>query len=434
MTTRRSSGEVMPPASEDDSSSHPLILTRNNTLRRCWGALKDTVDALGAGWDAYDYDDEDAEASSSRSPPAPVSPKRPSLDIFKMPRSRPLQESSSSRRSHYDTLTNSPNTSRSSLRKHKRNPQRSTLTPIRRRNEKGDIDHSYSTDEDCPHARVLNRLFYQGPPQALDDTICVFAYPQGKFVENTEPNWHDDKQQVKIETAKSLSPCGSWARNGVVQDEVDRVSLELLRSDRSIRDESHLDREDSKPIHPRTTHEAVENEIGYHNDGTNREDSRHPMAHHVGRGTIPCPLTVPPRILTERAASKLPSARYNVGAWTRQCHVGLQDYIPNTGTLDETHSTGPHSGTKSLKPESQSIEDARVQQQEIMNTWRGQVVPQTPFPREALLDGKRLPEPHFEMRKRRLQRRAASASCIVFSAAIPPERDTSDLLATPFGP
>lgn len=278
-------------------------------------------------------------------------------------------------------------------------------------------------------------------------------------MENTRPDFHDDKYQVALESAKSSSPSGTWARHGIFKDEIDRASLELhrsdqsvhddsrgwqmpvfqnkierasleqLRNDRSVLDDSHC--EDPKPVHPQAAHGAIESELEHYDDGKNRKDSQDPMAHHAGSPPTPCPPTAPFRLLTERAVSKIPSARYDMEAWSRQCHAGLQEDIPNTGMLEGTHPTGPHSDAKSLKSESQSIIDARVHKQEMMDTWRGQVVPQKGFPHKALLDGKRLPEPHFETRKRRLQRRAAS--CTILSAAVPSERDATDLLTTPLG-
>ena len=137
---------MSPPASGDDSNPRPLNSTlRNNTLRRCWGALKETVDALGAAWDAYDNDAEASEANTScrsdaRPPSTPTSPKRPSLDIFETPPSRPAHESAKSYRTHYDTLTDSPTTSKSSRRKRKTNPRCSNPTPTRRRNQNVGID------------------------------------------------------------------------------------------------------------------------------------------------------------------------------------------------------------------------------------------------------------------------------------------------------
>lgn len=443
MTSRRTSGEVLSPTSEDDSKPHPLRSTlRNNTFRRCWGALKETVDALGAAWDAYGNDAGDAEANASccshpRPPPMPISPRRPSLGMLHTPPPRPLRESSNPHRSHYDTIANSPTASRSSRRKCKTNPRRSIVTPSRLRNPKGDIDHSYSTDEDgCGlHARVLNRLFHQGPPQALDDEVCVFACPQAGLMEKTKPDCHGKKRQTTVEPTVFKSSCTSLGRrmSTFSLSEIDRASMEKLRSDRSICDDFHLDVEDSVPSKPRATNGTTDSEPENHDDGTNREDSQQTMARRAGTAPISCPSidnANPLRRLTERAASKIPSAKFDMEAWNR--HVGSQGDIPNKGMLDRTLPTGPRSGTQTSCTESQAIEDARVQQQEMMDTWRGQVVPQKSFPIEVLLDGKRLPEPRFETRQRRWQRRAAS--CIILSVAVPSERNTIDLLTTPLDP
>jgi hypothetical protein len=436
MTTRRTSHEVLPPASEDDSNPHPLKPTpRNNTLRRCWGALKETVDALGAVWDTYDNNAEDSEVGSDvRSPSTPVSPKRPSLDIFKTPPSRTLHEPIKSHRSHYDTLANSPTTSKSSGRKRKTNPRRSTLTPTRRRNQKADIDHSYSTDEDGsePHTRLLNRLFYQGPPQALDDKVCVFACPQPGLMENTKPNDNDGKEKVTLgQPSRSLN----W-QSPVLPEEVNRASMDRLWSEKSLSDrspgeDSCLDNENPMPVNPHIARGTIERGLEHQDDENNCADVRDPLVQHAGDAPITAfsnTIAPPLRQLTERAASKIPTSGYNIEAWSRQ--VALQGDTPNTGVLDGTLPTSSPSGTRSLHADSH--EDACVQREEVIDDWRNQVVPQKAIPNEALLDGKKLPMPHFETRKRRLQRRAAS--CVILSAAVPPERDTTDILTTPLGP
>jgi hypothetical protein len=446
MTTRRTSVQALPPTSEADSKPQPPRSTPgSNTLRRCWGALKETVDALGAAWDAYDNenDSDDPEANTprrceARPPPStPASPKRPSLDIFKTPPSRPLQEPSQSHRSHYDTIAHSPTTSRSSRRKRKTNPRRSTLTPTRRHTPKGDIDHSYSTDEDgCgPHARLLGSIFYQGPPQALDDTVCVFTCPQGGLMENTKPNDRDGRREVTSEQPRTPSSSrGSRAsideRLSVPLNEVDKASLERVCSDRSPSEASHLDERDPKPISPHSAHVKFDIEPQHHDNEMNRSDSRDTRARNEAKApTAPFSTTIaaPLRQLTERAVSKMPTAQYDLEAWSR--HVAHLGDILNIGALDGTLPTMCPSGLQSEHPD--SCEDAIVQDQEVMDEWRGQVVPQKGFPNEALLDGKKLPMPHFETRKRRLQRRAAS--CVILSAAVPPERDTTDLLTTPLG-
>ena len=449
MTTRRTSGPVLPPTSEADSKPQPPKSTPgNNTLRRCWGALKETVDALGAVWDAYDNDFDDRDATTSRrgdarSPSTPTSPKRPSLDIFKTPPSHPMQESSRSHRSHYDTIAHSPTASRSSRRKRKTIPRRSTLTPTRRRSQKGDIDHSYSTDEDgCgPHGRLLSRIFYQGPPQALDDKVCIFACPQGGLMENTRPNDHDGKEVTLDQPEKALSPSGIRAsmynRSSITSDEVDKVSVELDRasleqicSDRSLRDRNpgeapHLDETDPKPTSPRSAHVTFDIPSQTHADEMNRSDSRDTRTPTV---TFSTTIAAPIRPLTERAVSKISEVRYDMEGWSR--HVASLGEFSNTGVLDGALPITPPSDVQSDYPDSR--EDDVAQEQGVIDKWRDQVVPQEGFPSEALRDGKKLPMPHHETRKRRLQRRAAS--CTILSAAVPPERDTTDLLTTPLGP
>jgi hypothetical protein len=470
---------MSPPASEDDSKPRPLNSTPgHNTLRRCWSALKETVDALGAAWDAYDNDAEVPEANTSccsdaMPPSTSTLPKRPSLDIFNTPPSRPAHESSNSHRTHYDTLTNSPTTPRSSRRKRNTNPRRSSQTPTRCRTQKGDIDHSYSTDEDDggPHVRLLNRLFYQGPPQALDDKVCVFACPQSDVTEKTKPNNNDDKIELppkQLAIRKSIrfggdyvypddiypppvNPpsahgnvesglvCGAGApideRLSVMSDDVDSASLESVCSDWSLSDQCgnenlSLDDEDPMPIDPHAAHETIESEVGHH-DETRDADVRDTLAQLEGEAPVSAfstTIAASLRHLTKRAVSKIGTARWDLDAWIGR--VKSQGEILNTGVLDGTLPTRTPSGTQSFYADS----DGRVpsEEEEKINNWRGKVVPLESVPNEALQDGKRIHMPRFEARKRRLQRQAAS--CIILSAAVPPERDTTDLLMTPLGP
>jgi hypothetical protein len=470
---------MSPPASGDDSKPRPLNSTPgNNTLRRCWGALKETVDALGVAWDAYDNDSDDPEANSScridaMPPSTPTSPKRPSLDIFKTPPSRPAHESSNSHRTHYDTIANSPTTPRSSRRKRNTNPRRSSQTPTRCRTQKGEIDHSYSTDEDDggPHVRLLNRLFYQGPPQALDDKVCVFACPQSDVTEKTKPNNNDDKIELppkQLAIRKSIrfggdyvypddiypppvNPpsahgnvesglvCGAGApideRLSVMSDDVDSASLESVCSDWSLSDQCgnenlSLDDEDPMPIDPHAAHETIESEVEHH-DETRDADVRDTLAQLEGEAPVSAfstTIAASLRHLTKRAVSKIGTARWDLDAWIGR--VKSQGEILNTGVLDGTLPTRTPSGTQSFYADS----DGRVPsgEEKKINNWRGKVVPLESVPNEALQDGKRIHMPRFETRKRRLQRQAAS--CIILSAAVPPERDTTDLLMTPLGP
>jgi hypothetical protein len=556
---------MSPPASRDHSNPRPLNSTlRNSTLRRCWGALKETVDALGAAWDAYDNDAEDPEANTScrsdaRPPSAPISPKRPSLDIFKTPPSRPAHESAKSYRTHYDTLTDSPTTSRSSRRKRKTNPRRSNPTPTRRRNQNGGIDHSYSTDEDdCgPHVRLLNRLFYQGPPHALDDKVCVFAFPQGEKMENTKPNENDGKIEVALQQpAKNLdgqmvvvpdesdkasseqlysdwslredprlqdedtmpvsphaahgkiesiledhdeerirahrrdalaqlegraphpqsrpnlmsitwaplpntsacpqveltennkprcndskeevtsdqpenpwSSCGAGApideRISVPSDDVDGASLEAVCSDRDLHDQCgcenlYLEDEDPMPINPHAAHGTIESGV----DETNHANIRDTLSQHEGDAPVSSFSTTIAallRHLSERVVIKIATAKCDLHAWRRE--------IPSTGLLDVTLPTRTCSETQSFYAD--SGECVPEEEQGRIDAWLDHIVPLETIPNEALRDGKKLPMPHSETRKSRLKRRATS--CVILSAAIPPELDVVDLLTTPLG-
>lgn len=248
---------------------------------------------------------------------------------------------------------------------------------------------------------------------------------------STKPNGHDGRREVTSEQPRNLSSsCATQAsideRMSVIPDEVDKASLEQACSDRSPSEASNLEEKDPRTTSPHSVHVTFEIKPRNHGDEMKRSDSRDTRAQHDGRRpAVPFSTTIaaPLRQLTERAVSKMPTATYDMEAWSRD--VARLGEIPNTGVLDGTLPTTCPSGAQSDGP------DAIVQDPEMIDEWRGQVMPLDGFPNEALLDGRKLHMPHFETRKRRLQRRAAS--CVVLSAAVPPERDTTDLLTTPLG-
>jgi hypothetical protein len=177
-------------------------LPRKPTLRRFWGALKETLDELGDGWDGHDGDKEHEETldpgvDRMRSVSASVTPAKQSSRESITPQTRLLLGSVKSRPSHYNTLRHSPVAdSRSSKWKRKSRLRYKSPTPVRR-NHESHIDPSYSTEDESndPHSRLLNKLLAQDPSCFPQDDFYVFIYKQdsrtGSFdpgSENSKPN------------------------------------------------------------------------------------------------------------------------------------------------------------------------------------------------------------------------------------------------------
>lgn len=189
-----------------------------NTLRRCWGALKDTLDELGNVWDGDDGDNEHKEVLGSgvdyvRLVSAPMPPARQSPREPTTPQTRTLFGTVGSRPSHHDTLACSPVAgSRSSKRKPK--PRLRYKSPTPRRKHGLDIDHAYSTeDESCdPHTRLLNMLLFPDPSRLPQEDLYVFMYKQdsrsGYFdanPENTKPVADQDSEAIPSGVRGALS-------------------------------------------------------------------------------------------------------------------------------------------------------------------------------------------------------------------------------------
>lgn len=226
------------------------------SLRRCWGALKETLDELGNVWDEDLGNDEQKEAVDSgvdgmRSVSAPVtpamqSPREPMTSQTRLPfgsmRSRPT---------HYDTLTLSPVPNpRSSKRKPKPRLRYKSPTPTRKHGR--DIDHSYSTEDEGSdrHSRLLKKLLFPDPSCIPQADFHIFMYKQdsrtGYFdplPENTKPVADQDKETITVGVvdalpdrsraiaASALDPlAGRAARQSVANLMTDECQHGLLRS------------------------------------------------------------------------------------------------------------------------------------------------------------------------------------------------------------
>jgi len=224
------------------------------TLRRCWGALKETLDELGNVWDEHAGNNEHKEGVESgddcvRSVSAPVTPVKQSPREPTTPKARLPPGSMGSRPSHYDTLTLSRN-SRSSKRKPKPRLRYKNPTPTRKHVR--DIDHTYSTEDESsdPHLRLLNRLLFPDPSCLPQDDLCIFMYKQdsrtGYFdllPENAKPVADQDTEATSVgaaetlpdrsreKAANALDPSsGRSARQSVAYLTTDECQHGLLRS------------------------------------------------------------------------------------------------------------------------------------------------------------------------------------------------------------
>lgn len=187
------------PFQSTNSKSSPEVAQPTGTLRRCWDALKETVDALAAVWggDEHDASSELAAAEDSVTlefshGPQPVSASRCRSDsndrrskstsvprqnppsAADTPPSRPQRPLTIPPSTHFESLNASPLTSRSSKRRRKRKAKHLSPTPVWSRRKSG-IDHTYSTDDDHGSHSLLDKILYQEPLHAGDDQICVFT-------------------------------------------------------------------------------------------------------------------------------------------------------------------------------------------------------------------------------------------------------------------
>jgi hypothetical protein len=176
------------------------LVPQENTLRRFWGALKETLDELGNVWGGDDVDKEQQEVlgtgiDRTRSVSAPVTPTRHSPREIMTPQTRLLLGSVRSRPSHYDSLNHSPvANSRSSKRKRKSRLRYKSPTPTRREHG-SDIDASYSTGDECndTHSRLLNQLLFPDPSRFPQDDLYVFIYKQDSHTGSVDPGSENNK-------------------------------------------------------------------------------------------------------------------------------------------------------------------------------------------------------------------------------------------------
>jgi hypothetical protein len=182
-----------------------------NTLRRCWGALKETLDELVNVWDEDDGDNDHKEmvgsgVESVRSVSAPVTPARQSPHESTTPQTCILPGTMGSRPSHYDTLTCSPVAgSRSSRRKPK--PRMRYKSPTPKRKHGLDIDHSYSTEDECSdtHLRLLNRILLPDPSCPPQEDLYIFMYKQDSRTEYFDPNRENTKPVTNQDVDATLT-------------------------------------------------------------------------------------------------------------------------------------------------------------------------------------------------------------------------------------
>lgn len=220
----------------DNHESSPLreqSLPRMGTLRRCWGALKETVDALGAAWDASEDDhvNKPTDSSSRDGSDTSLSAQSPHTDIPETPKSRPKLSIDTSRPSYYSMIhsTSSPVSSRRK-RKPKTGNSLPTSSPARLRSEL-DIDHSYSTEEDGndPHSRLREKFLYQGHRRVYNDEIFVFpcrdsAQASKELLNDSKARPRGGRRSTPVQ-APSETPFQApvqvpiWARHGRIHVE-----------------------------------------------------------------------------------------------------------------------------------------------------------------------------------------------------------------------
>lgn len=224
------------PSQTTDFKSSLDVAQPTGTLRRCWDALKETVDALAAVWDGDEHDESPGLAASDdsgglelshrpqsvstsrcrsgsnerRSKSASTTRQDPSSALETSP-SRPQRPLTIPPSTHFESLNASPLTSRSSKRRRKRKAKHLSPTPVRSRQKSG-IDHTYSTDDDHGSHSLLNKILYQEPLHAENDQICVFMCsddnprsPGTKDKSQSNDDAQGTTQEQKVEQNEKIS-------------------------------------------------------------------------------------------------------------------------------------------------------------------------------------------------------------------------------------
>lgn len=295
-----------------------------NTLQRCWGALKETLDELGNIWDEDDGDNEHRETVGSgvesvRSVSAPVTPARQNPRESMTPQTRLLPGTMGSRPSHYDTLACSPvASSRSSKRKPK--PRLRYKSPIPRRKDCVDIDHAYSTEDESsdPHLRLLNRILFPDPSCPSQEDLYIFMYKQDNRTgcfdlnpENAKPVTNSDREETPAGDAGSLpdwsralvanasdSPAGRSARQSVAnlltgecQHGVQRCqqTCEICDKIESGPARPHIDENSSTPLVSQTDVDSRARRLVSDSEAMVSDSTQKPEAMHRNDHRVPTP-------------------------------------------------------------------------------------------------------------------------------------------------
>ncbi|KAM0720084.1 hypothetical protein Q7P37_004220 [Cladosporium fusiforme] len=234
------------PPQTNDPSPCATVWPLTGTLRRCWDALRDTVDAFSAVWDGDESSEHtglvpveniDTAVLNHQTEPNSAlcncddikqehlasTPQRHQTHVLETQPSRPRRSTTSSRPSHFDSLNASPITSRSSKRRRKPKVRRSHTTPVRSR-QKFDVDHTYSTDDDPGGLTLLEKIFHQGPPHIQDERLCVFTY-SGEAQQSS-----DDKRQsqLKPDDADKITREQATERNDALSDAIESRDQENI--------------------------------------------------------------------------------------------------------------------------------------------------------------------------------------------------------------
>lgn len=451
---RSTLGSVLPRHAVEDLSRDPEETLETDTeclfndnvaspwgesLRRCWGALTEALDELGNVWDGHD--DRNGQASSPELHVARKELTKYNSEEPGTPKDDLRLQSLETRPSHYDTLTPSPVGSRSSKRGRKPRLRHKSPAPARNTHDY-DIDHAYSTEDgnNDPHIRLKNKLLFQKPFGSYQDDILVFTYKQDSRKGSADPDAENNKPVAEQDQEGRLSDheeMPSPRRRAPVADttgppdgdsrypEPLNMAPEVCRHGVPVNERTceRLHEANSDP----SQHELAQQPVHQH---ASQEES------HVGASRS-----------SRQHANDNQLRHANYGACEASTEEVREDEapdqrIPTPDNLREgVHEIFEHHALHGPPTQKTGIlnrikEATRPRHAEVWPATHVHKPPPRPIPDRThrSSDGSPASESQVPLlpKKGKVPRRYREL-CIVSSASVPPERNTTDLLSLPFG-
>lgn len=429
-------------AFETSTECHPddaIVTPWRATLGRCWSALEEALDELGNVWDGHDDPNglnESPKLRAAQTVNATKSSTKHNSEEPGTPRDRLRLQSIESRPSHYDTLTPSPVGSRSSKRGRKSRVRYKSPTPARNKHDYGygyDIDHAYSTEDgnNDPHIRLENKVLFQKSFGHRED-VSVFIHKQDSRKGSADPDAENNKpvpkqdQEGRVPGHEELPPV---RRRAPIADALGPPDGGSGNSE-PVNMAGELCRHGVPLVTQRTCERLHETNC----DPGEPEQAQQPFYRHISQ---------------ERSHAGASSSSHqhvndrqlreaNYGA----CEANTEEVrrIPTPDNLRndlheifrrEAQGQGPLS--RKEKWWRKIVEATRPRHNEA---WPANHVPRPPQPGYQRIDrpgdDSNASETRVPLLPKKKKPRRGPEGCIVSSASIPSERNTTDLLLLPF--